>query len=408
MQVHELRPQALQVTYPLFPTSASVSLLCQTSTDQLTSSSSLFRRWGFRQVERNVSGDTVFMHNSFQRKDKSLCQQMRSVVKKQTATAFIKQAPIAHGGMMVDPNYAMLMCQQMAMNPMLAMTMMSGGGMNPAMMNQSLMGQALNGMNNGMNQNSQQGQGFMMPMGGNNNFNGMNQQPNKREPAMQNIKSEDHQGAMRGNSIPPRQQNELDFQSNMPSRMMGNNPQMEMIEARLRLEKLEQQQELEHQRAQRLVGMFQQDGRGGNPGNGLMNGRQPNESDGVVPNRNQAEALLKAMQTERLHQQSIGGGRGMNESMGPNAMNMMQQMGQSHHMARPGQDMQRPMVDDRRSHPPTESIGNGGGMRGGFQGVRDGGGNMGAVDEFQRYQRMQQQFMMMQGAYMGQQGSPGN
>merc|ERR1712232_753820 len=120
-------------------------------------------RWGFRQVERNVSGDTVFMHNSFQRKDKSLCQQMRSVVKKQTATAFIKKAPIgAHGGMMVDPNYAMLMCQQMAMinnNPMLAMTMMSGGGMNPAIMNQSLMGQALNGMNNGIKQNQQQGQG---------------------------------------------------------------------------------------------------------------------------------------------------------------------------------------------------------------------------------------------------------
>ena len=344
------------------------------------------------------------MHNSFQRKDRSLCQQMRSVVKKQTAAAFIKQGPFgAHGGMMmVDPNYAMLMCQQMAMmnNPMLAMTMMSGGGMNPAIMKQSLMGQAPNGMK----QNQQQGQGLIMPMGGNSNFNGMNQQPSKRDPAMHNIKSEHYPGAMRGNSIPPRQQNELDFQSNMPPRMMGNNPQMEMIEARLRLEKLEQQQqELEHQRmqAQRL-GMFQQDGRGGSMGDGLMNSRQPNESDGVITNLN----LLKAMQTERLHHPSIGNGRGISESMGPSAMNMMQQMGQSHHMTRPGQDMQRPMIDDVRSHPPMESIVNVGGMRGGFQGIRDGGGSMGAVDDFQRYQRMQQQFMMMQGAYMGQQGSP--
>lgn len=339
------------------------------------------------------------MHNSFQRKDKSLCQQMRSVVKKQTATAFIKKAPIgAHGGMMVDPNYAMLMCQQMAMinnNPMLAMTMMSGGGMNPAIMNQSLMGQALNGMNNGIKQNQQQGQGLIMSMGGNSNFNGMNQQPSKHDLAMH----EDYQGAKRGNTIPPRLQNDLDFQSNMPPRMMGNNPQIEMIEARLRLEKLEQQQqELEHQRMQaQHLGMFQQDARGGNLGDGLMNSRQPTES-----NLN----FLKAMQTERLHQQSIGNGRGINESLGPRAMNMMQQMGQSHHVTRPaGQDMQRLLIDDRRSHPPIESIGNVGGIRGGFQGIRDGGGSMGAVDDFQRF-RMQKQFMMMQGAYMGQQGSP--
>jgi hypothetical protein len=51
-------------------------------------------RWGFRQVDKNVTGVMVFMHPSFSRGDKRRCLMMRSVVNKSNAAA---SSPVVNG-----------------------------------------------------------------------------------------------------------------------------------------------------------------------------------------------------------------------------------------------------------------------------------------------------------------------
>jgi len=88
-------------------------------------------RWGFRQVEKSVSGSTIFVHTSFLRSDKGHCNYMRSVVKKQSAQTVIRSTErnningtMPQYGQMMDPYAALMMQQQMGVmnNPMMSMS----------------------------------------------------------------------------------------------------------------------------------------------------------------------------------------------------------------------------------------------------------------------------------------------
>eukprot|EP00804_Cyclotella_cryptica_P028200 CCRYP_011046-RA/>CCRYP_011046-RA protein AED:0.00 eAED:0.00 QI:393/1/1/1/1/1/2/147/403 len=67
-------------------------------------------RWGFRQVEKNVPGVTIFMHTNFIRGDKNRCLLMRSIVKNSAnASSAQSSAPLQGGnlvsGATVNPNF---------------------------------------------------------------------------------------------------------------------------------------------------------------------------------------------------------------------------------------------------------------------------------------------------------------
>ena len=58
----------------------------------------LLLRWGFRQVEKNVPGITIFMHANFVRGDKNRCLLMRSIVKNSAnASSAQSSAPLQCG-----------------------------------------------------------------------------------------------------------------------------------------------------------------------------------------------------------------------------------------------------------------------------------------------------------------------
>lgn len=127
-------------------------------------------RWGFRQIEKNVSGIMIFTHQKFHRGDKQRCLMMRSIVRKSdTASNMVQQ-----GGMANQQSAAAAAFQSFGM--MNNINAMMGGGSNNqfASMNLSAFNQMGGlGMNMGMNSNNVGGMVNSNGMGFGGMFNSM-------------------------------------------------------------------------------------------------------------------------------------------------------------------------------------------------------------------------------------------